>query len=114
LWVRLFLPIGMAAGRRLRVLGGCFLFCTRQAFEAVGGFPEEFFAAEELAFVQALKRYGRFVIPRPAVVTSGRKLQLLRARDLIRILWLIARQGPHAFRRREGLDIWYAERLPGS
>jgi glycosyltransferase involved in cell wall biosynthesis len=110
LWARLMMPLSMAVGRRLKVLGGCFLFCTREAFDAVGGFPEEFFAAEELAFVQALKRHGRFVIPGPVVVTSGRKLQVLRAWDLIRILWLIARRGPHAFRRREGLEIWYAGR----
>jgi glycosyltransferase involved in cell wall biosynthesis len=111
-WARILHPIGIAAGRALKVVGGCFLFCTREAFWAVGGFPEEFYAAEEIAFVRALKRHGRFVIPRPAVVTSGRKLHVLRAWGSIRLLWHFARGGPQAFRHREGLEVWYGERSP--
>jgi hypothetical protein len=39
--------------RRLRFTGGCFLFSTRAAFEAVGGFDETLYASEELTLCRA-------------------------------------------------------------
>jgi glycosyltransferase involved in cell wall biosynthesis len=54
--VRLFRATGLACG--------CFLFCTRRAFEAAGGFDEKLFASEEIAMSRALKRQGRFVVLR--------------------------------------------------
>ena len=49
-WARLTYPIGICLFRVLTIVGGCFLFCTREAFLATGGFSEECFAAEELPF----------------------------------------------------------------
>jgi hypothetical protein len=50
------------------------VLCTREAYGAVGGFSESLYAGEDLAFVQALKKVGRFVVPKATVVTSARKL----------------------------------------
>ena len=61
--------------RIFRLASGCFLFCTREAFDAVCGFDERLFAAEEGAMSRALARHGRFVVLREFVVTSGRKLR---------------------------------------
>ena len=62
--------------RRARFLpSGTFLFCTRSAFQATGGFNEKYYAAEEVAFVAALKLQGRFVILSETVITSGRKFR---------------------------------------
>jgi hypothetical protein len=51
-------------------------------------------------------------VPRPVVVTSGRKLRAYSGwrigREVLR--WALA--GPEAYRRREGLDIWQGERAP--
>jgi len=44
--------------------GGAFMFCTRQAFHAVGGFDERLFGAEDVAMSAALKREGRFIVLR--------------------------------------------------
>jgi cellulose synthase/poly-beta-1,6-N-acetylglucosamine synthase-like glycosyltransferase len=107
LYARFLLPLGNALGRRLRLVGGCCLFCTREAFAAVGGFDERYYAAEELVFVRALKRHGRFVVPRPMVITSGRKFPLITGRWVIRMLTRALVRGPKAFTRREGLDVWY-------
>ena len=52
--VRLFRATGLAAG--------CFLFCTRNAFDAVAGFDEDYFGAEELVMSRALKHEGKFLI----------------------------------------------------
>lgn len=48
----------------LRIAPGCFLFCTRQAYVAAGGFDETMYVAEEVTFGKRLKRQGRFVILR--------------------------------------------------
>jgi glycosyltransferase involved in cell wall biosynthesis len=113
LWARLVFPAGVLGQRLLKIVGGCFLFCTRQAFRNAGGFCERYFAAEETAFVAALKRQGRFVIPPGYVVTSGRKFGVLSARQAIGLLIRLAAGGPESFRRREGLEIWYGPRQDG-
>ena len=96
--------------RLLRLASGCFLFCTREAYSAVGGFDEALFGAEELAMSQALSRLGRFVILRESVTTSGRKLRAHSGRETLGILLRLALAGPKGVRRRDGLDIWYGER----
>jgi glycosyltransferase involved in cell wall biosynthesis len=71
LWARIIQPVYAVAGRTIGLVGGCSLFCTREAFEKIGGFSEQQFAAEEMVFIQAMKRHGRFVIPEPTVLTSA-------------------------------------------
>lgn len=55
--------------------GGAFMFCTREAFRAAGGFNERLFWAEEGAFALALKREGKFVVLWQKVTTSGRRFR---------------------------------------
>jgi glycosyltransferase involved in cell wall biosynthesis len=102
------LPIYRACG----LAGGCFLFCTREAFRAVGGFDEALFAAEEVALSRALRRRGHFVILDAHVTTSGRKLRTYSGRETLGILLRLALSGPKSVRKRDGLDLWYAERRP--
>jgi glycosyl transferase family 2 len=101
-------PFYRAAG----LASGCFLFCTRDAFRAAGGWDETLFAAEELAMTRALRRQGRFVILRESVVTSGRKLRAHSGRAVLGTLVRLAVRGRGSVRRREGLDVWYGERRP--
>jgi glycosyltransferase involved in cell wall biosynthesis len=113
LWARLLYPLSVPVMRRAKLVGGCSLFCTHDAFRAVGGFDEEYFAAEEMAFIAALKRRGRrFMVPRACVTTSGRKLRTLPAREALALLVRVALGGPDSFRRREGLKAWYGARQP--
>ncbi len=100
--VRLFRATGFACG--------CFLFCTRQAFDAVGGFDEALFASEEIAMSRALKRQGRFVILRESVTSSGRKLRMYTGREVLRLFGGILLAGPKALKRRDGLEVWYGGR----
>jgi glycosyltransferase involved in cell wall biosynthesis len=109
-WGRVMYPIGIRLFRLLNVVGGCFMFCTRVAFEATGGFCEDYFAAEELIFTKALKRHGRFVIPRSYVVTSGRKLRCYSGFEILWVLFTIVIRGPKSYRSRKGLDVWYGKR----
>jgi glycosyltransferase involved in cell wall biosynthesis len=96
----------------LRLSSGSFLFCTRRAFEAVGGFDEAIFAAEETYMSRALKKQGRFVIVREPVITSGRKLRQYSARELFGCLLSIGLRGRKGLENRnlKAYDIWYGPR----
>jgi glycosyltransferase involved in cell wall biosynthesis len=112
LWARILCPLAVPVMRRVKKVGGCALFCTRDAFRAVGGFDEAYYAAEELVFTAALKRRGRFVVPKACVTTSGRKLRTLPAREVLATLFRLVLGGPDRFRKREGLEVWYGPRQP--
>lgn len=106
-------PLLWAVGESMRVMrwaAGCYVFVTRTAFTAVGGFDERIFASEEIFFSQALKRVGRVVILREQVVTSGRKLRTHSGWELIRLFGLLLVQGPRLLRNRKALSLWYGER----
>lgn len=84
-------PIGGAAmrtvqfwnwiSRKGKMAAGCFVFCRRDAFEAVGGFNKRVYAGEEIYLSRKLKRWATkngmtFEIAELSpVVTSVRKLQ---------------------------------------
>jgi glycosyltransferase involved in cell wall biosynthesis len=109
-WARALLPLLRAGMRVRRLAAGCFIFCSRAAFDAAGGFDERFYAAEEIAFSLALGRQGRVVILREAVMTSGRKLRTHSAWDLVRLCAAFFRRGTAVVRSREALSLWYSER----
>jgi GT2 family glycosyltransferase len=90
--------------------GGCFLYCTRESYLAANGFDEAFYASEEIGFTRRLKRHGRFVVVREAVVTSGRKVRSHTALDMLVLFCRFARAGPRALQTRDGLEFWYGPR----
>jgi len=110
LWARLMVWSFRPVYRIGRLASGSFLFCTRQAFEAAGGFDESLFAAEEAVMSKALRRQGRFVVLRETVVTSGRKLRAYSAWEVLRVLSRLAFFGRRALGKRQGLEIWYGAR----
>lgn len=110
LYARVMEAAAVPLYRALRLASGCFLFCTQNAFRAVGGFDERMFGAEEAVMSRALRRQGRFVILHEYVTTSGRKLRAHSAREILGMLVRLAVAGPKMVRRREGLDLWYGER----
>jgi glycosyltransferase involved in cell wall biosynthesis len=88
----------------LKMAPGCFLFCTRRAYVAAGGFDERLFWSEEVAFGNRLKRQGRFVLLRECVITSARKLRQHSALGLLRVGARLA------LGRGSALDYWYGAR----
>lgn len=110
LYARLLMPILVRLFRAARLAAGCFLFCTRNAFAAVGGFDETFYGAEELVMSRALKRHGRFVVLRQAVITSGRKLRTHSVGEVLMVIGRLALRGPKAVKQRQGMELWYADR----
>jgi len=113
LWGRIMYPIGVGLGRLIRWVGGCFLFCTREVYDATGGFSERLYAGEDIDFIRTLKRAGRFVVPNPTVTTSGRKLDVVGPWEGIGFLLAIVIRGPY-HQRKDGLDFLYGKRAQDS
>lgn len=109
-YAKLLLPLVVRFFRAADLAAGCFLFCTRDAFAAVGGFDEAFYGAEELVISRALREQGQFVVLRQKVTTSGRKLRTHSIGEMLSILFRVALRGPDAVKQRRGMDLWYAER----
>lgn len=114
-WARVLVPAMMTLYRWARLTPGAFLFCTREAFDAVGGFDEGVFGGEEVLMARALDRYAktrgqRFTIVASPIVTSGRKLRAYGGWELFGTLALLALRGRRGARRREGFELWYGPR----
>jgi glycosyltransferase involved in cell wall biosynthesis len=86
---------------------GCFVFATKTAFYAAGGFDERYYASEEIWLSRALKAQGRFVILKESVITSGRKAKLYTPNQLFILAMRLLFKGPKGWQKREGLGLWY-------
>jgi glycosyltransferase involved in cell wall biosynthesis len=106
-WTRRLSEAGCWLLYRFGFAGGCFLFARRSAFEAAGGFDERYFASEEIHLKLALGKLGRFAVVPAPVITSGRKLRIFTAGQILRQVLRLAMRGLPAVRRRDGLDFWY-------
>lgn len=102
LWIRI--------ARLASLTTGCFLFCSRAAYEAVGGFDLTLYVFEDVAFGRALRRRGRVVLLRETVLTSGRNLRAHSLADAGRMLTALVRTRRHFFTSRDALKYWYGGR----
>ena len=98
--------------RTLGLAAGSYVFCYREAWEAVGGFDERVYAGEELFFSQRLKRWARAhgqrfrILTDHPVVTSARKVAWYGQWGL---LWHCLRMiRPGAVKSREACSLWYS------
>ena len=93
--------------RTMRWAAGSCLYTRREAFEAVGGFDERYYAGEELFLSERLNGKGYFPIVRPPVITSARKERTHGLAEQLSPLFYAAITFSYSLRRREGLDLWY-------
>lgn len=95
---------GMAAG--------CFIYCLKEAFEAVGGFSQNVYASEEIWFSWKLRTWGKprhmdfRIISSPPLLTSSRKLKWF---SLLQILgmFMVFCFFPFALCFRPLCRLWY-------
>jgi len=107
LWGRVFLRAFSVLYFGLNLGAGAFLFTTCRNFEAIGGFDEQHFAGEEVYFSLALRKLGRFKVLREPVLTSGRKLRMYSAKEILGTLSILILGGPRMARSRARLRLWY-------
>lgn len=107
---RALVVLSVIGFRLSRIAPGCFVFCTRSAFEAVGGFDETYYAGEDVAISRALARHGRFVILREPVRTSARKLRTFSLPEHLRLMLRFVWRGRTLLKSRRDLDLWYGKR----
>jgi glycosyltransferase involved in cell wall biosynthesis len=108
LYGRFLLWLWLLIQRFGRLASGCYIYCTREAFEAVGGFDPALYIAEDAVLSWRLQRLGTFVIVSETVVTSGRTVRLHVLTDALRLLAGFLFHGPRYFRARRG--PWYEPR----
>jgi len=107
LWARIFIKIFSIVYFGINLGAGAFLFTTRKNFDAIGGFDEKLFVGEEIFLSIALKRIGRFKVLSEPIVTSGRKLRMYSAREILTNMFMVIFGGIRAARSRDKLDLWY-------
>ncbi len=95
----------------LSLAAGSYIYCLRQAWEAVGGFDQTIYAGEELYFSRKVKRWGRerqlrfTVIAGSPIVTSSRKLEWYGQWKMLGHIFGMLRPGAH--KKREHCGLWY-------
>jgi len=109
--VGIMLKLWNRLAKRFSLAAGCFIFCRRDAFEAIGGFDTKVYAAEEILLVRRLKRWGKrqgmrfHLITHTGIVTSSRKAQWYSARQLtIQLLIFLI---PGAMYSKRLCKTWY-------
>jgi len=107
LWGRILFRVFCTLYFGLNLGAGAFLFTTRRNFQAIGGFDEQYFAGEEVYFSLALRKLGRFKVLREPVLTSGRKLRMYPAKEIVGTLLVMILGGPRMARSRARLSLWY-------
>jgi len=95
-----------------RVAAGSFLFCRRDAFDAVGGYDESLYASEEVRFSRQIKKWGKAhgltftILDHAPAQTSARKLQWYSDAQILGWVALMMLM-PLAVRSRKLCSFWY-------
>ncbi len=110
LHMRIFESVSIVLFRWFGITPGCFLFCTREAFQAVGGFDEQLYVTEDVALGRALRRAGPVVILREEVWTSPRKMRTYSLWEKLRAVVRFLLAPRRTSRDRSRLDLWYGSR----
>ena len=80
---------------KAKLAAGCFVYCRRDAFDAVGGFSDRVYAGEEIFLSRLLKRWAKQnsmtfdIVTIDPVITSARKLDWYSPMQLVRQVLLM-------------------------
>jgi glycosyltransferase involved in cell wall biosynthesis len=104
LWNWISITFGFAAG--------CFIYCRRDGFEAIGGFSEKVYASEEIWFSRELQSWGNTrnmafqMISSHRIITSSRKLDWFSPLELA-LSAVVLTIFPFSVRFRRLCSHWY-------
>ena len=112
LLIRLFTKLWNKHAGIRKWVAGCYIFCLKSAFDDIGGFREDIYAAEEIYFAQSMAKWGRArhldfaYIDSEFIDTSPRKLDEHSSLKLIMIMLCLG-----AFRfllkSKKMCSLWY-------
>lgn len=95
-----------------QIAAGSFIFCRRDAFEAIGGFDQKLYASEEVRLSRLLKKWARSrqmrfeILTLAPARTSARKLQWYSGLQILGwVAFMII--APIAVRSRKLCGFWY-------
>jgi len=95
-----------------RTAAGSFLFCRRDAFDAIGGYDQSLYASEEVRFSRQLKKWGKIqglhftILSHAPAHTSARKLKWYSGPQILGWVALMLLM-PLAVRSRKLCGFWY-------
>ena len=95
-----------------KIAAGSYIYCRRDAFEAIGGFDQKLYASEELRFSRKIKKWGkprklRFdILTHAPARTSARKLEWYSGPQILGWVALMMLM-PIAVRSRKLCGFWY-------
>jgi len=95
-----------------RIAAGSFIFCRREAFEAVGGYDESLYASEEVRFSRLIKKWGKsnglgfVILDDVPALTSARKLNWYSGPQILGWIALMTLM-PFSVRSRKLCRFWY-------
>jgi glycosyltransferase involved in cell wall biosynthesis len=98
--------------RLTNTAAGSFVFCRRDAFEAIGGFDQKLYASEEVRFSRLIKKWGRprglrfTILTESPVMTSARKLQWYSGPQILGWVFFMM-LAPIVVRSRKLCGFWY-------
>lgn len=92
---------------------GSFIFCRMDGFREVGGFDEQYYAAEELYFSSVIKKWCRQhqlrfkILKRQRHASSARKFHIYSTAEILRLLRSVFFSFHRTVRGRNALDFFY-------
>jgi glycosyltransferase involved in cell wall biosynthesis len=93
-------------------VAGCYIFCRKDAFDDIGGFREDVYAAEEIYFAKSMARWGRKkqldfgYISTEFIQTSPRKIDEHSVVKLLAIMLMLG-MFPCLQKSKRMCKIWY-------
>jgi glycosyltransferase involved in cell wall biosynthesis len=114
---RLALDVWNRFSIKFKIAAGCFIFCLREGFEAVGGFSQKVYVGEEVWFSIDFGRWARSrnlsfsIIDQVPTVTSMRKLSWFSSYHTLALLVSMI-FFPLVMRHRSLCRFWYRRPSP--
>jgi glycosyltransferase involved in cell wall biosynthesis len=110
--VRFVVSLWNLLSRSIKLAAGCFVYCSREAFDQAGGFSEAVYASEEIWLSRKLGKLGRrqgkrfCIITRYVAYSSGRKIAWYNTWRQIGLLLMVTFM-PFFVRYRRLCGYWY-------
>ena len=112
-WGKFGIGIWNTLSRTMKWAAGSFVYCRGEAFHAVGGFDQQYYAAEELYFSNAMKKWCREqklefrVLRRQPHASSSRKFRIYSGREIVQLFGRICLSYGSTVRSQKALDFFY-------